>query len=95
MTKTKDIEIFRDSKSKWHIRDYGPARNHSQQIFKLFPSKLRPKYRKRVQAYEGLNNIFNLAYEMLSWKVHRAPIKAKLEPFLGFLHATKFERAPL
>jgi CRISPR-associated protein Cas1 len=34
-----------------------------------------------------VNNIFNLAYEILSWKVHHALIKAKLEPYLGFLHS--------
>jgi CRISPR-associated endonuclease Cas1 len=37
--------------------------------------------------HDGTNNIFNLAYEVLSWKVHRALIKAKLEPYLGFLHS--------
>lgn len=26
---------------------------------------------------------------MLSWKVHKALIKAKLEPYLGFLHSTQ------
>lgn len=32
---------------------------------------------------------------MLSWRIHRALMKAKLEPFLGFLHALKHERASL
>ena len=41
-----------------------------------------------LQAYYGINNIFNLAYEILSWKVQQALIKAKLEPYLGFLHST-------
>lgn len=40
-----------------------------------------------IKAYDGINNIFNLAYEMLSWKIHHALIKAKLEPYLGFLHS--------
>lgn len=34
-----------------------------------------------------MNNIFNLAYEILSWKVQHALVKAKLEPYLGFLHS--------
>jgi len=71
------------------------SQNYFRQIFKLFPKELRPQGRKKFQAYDGLNNIFNLAYEMLSWRVYRALIKAKLEPFLGFLHATKFERPSL
>jgi CRISPR-associated endonuclease Cas1 len=39
--------------------------------------------------------IFNLAYEMLSWKVHRAIIKAKLEPYLGFLHSLQHGKPSL
>jgi CRISPR-associated protein Cas1 len=31
----------------------------------------------------------------LSWKVHRALIKAKLEPYLGFLHSTQFGKPSL
>jgi len=58
------------------------------QIFGLMPESLRPEYRRTFKAYDGINNIFNLAYEILSWKVHHALIKAKLEPYLGFLHST-------
>ena len=42
-----------------------------------------------------MNNIFNLAYEVLSWKVHRALINAKLEPYLGFLHSIQEGRPSL
>ncbi len=34
-----------------------------------------------------MNNIFNLAYEVLPWKVYRAIVRAKLEPYLGFVHS--------
>jgi CRISPR-associated protein Cas1 len=54
----------------------------------LVPDALRPERRKTFKAYDGMNNIFNLAYEILSWKVQHALIKAKLEPYLGFLHST-------
>jgi CRISPR-associated protein Cas1 len=47
------------------------------------------------KAYDGLNNTFNFAYEVLSWKVHRALIKAKLEPYLGFLHTVQFGKPSL
>lgn len=57
------------------------------QIFILIPASLRPDSRRTFKAYDGVNNVFNLAYEMLSWKVHHALIKAKLEPYLGFLHS--------
>lgn len=42
-----------------------------------------------------MNNIFNLAYEVLQWKVHRAVIKAKLEPYLGFLHSVQYGKPSL
>lgn len=71
------------------------SQGYFQQIFNLLPAKLNPKSRKKFQAYDGVNNLFNLAYEMLSWRVYRALIKAKLEPFLGFLHAPKHERPSL
>ena len=71
------------------------TRRYFRQIFRLFPEKLRPKSRRTFKAYDGMNNIFNLAYEVLSWKVHRALIKAKLEPYLGFLHSVQYGRSSL
>lgn len=66
-----------------------------KQIFELLPEALRPEKRKKFKAYDGMNNIFNLAYEVLQWKVHRAIIRAKLEPFLGFLHSIQFGKPSL
>jgi CRISPR-associated protein Cas1 len=59
------------------------------------PEKIRPETRRTFKAYDGINNIFNLAYEVLSWKVHRALIRAKLEPYLGFLHSVQFGKPSL
>lgn len=42
-----------------------------------------------------MNNIFNLAYEYLSWKVHIALLRARLEPFLGFLHSQAWSKPSL
>jgi len=42
-----------------------------------------------------MNNTFNLAYEVLSWKVHTAVVRAKLEPYLGFLHSVQFGKPSL
>jgi len=39
--------------------------------------------------------MLNLAYEVLGWKIHRALIKAKLEPFLGFLHSLQHGKPSL
>ena len=65
------------------------------QVFGLFNESFRPKERKKFKAYDGLNNVFNLAYRVLSWKVHIALIKAKLEPYLGFLHGVQFGKPSL
>jgi CRISPR-associated protein Cas1 len=66
------------------------SEQYFRQIFALFNEAIRPERRKTFKAYDGLNNIFNVAYRVLSWKVHLALIKAKLEPYLGFLHAIQF-----
>ena len=57
------------------------------QILRLIPETVRPDRRRTFKAYDGINNIFNLGYEILSWKVQHALIKAKLECYLGFLHS--------
>ncbi len=59
------------------------------------PKKLRPHNRKKFKAYDGVNNLFNLAYEVLSWKIHRAVVKAKLEPYLGFIHSVQYSKSSL
>ena len=59
------------------------------QMLKVVPERIRPTRRKGWKAYDGVNNLFNLGYEVLQWRVHRAIIKAKLEPYLGFLHSVQ------
>jgi len=66
-----------------------------QQIFQLIPKALRIEKRRTFKAYDGMNNIFNFAYTTLKWKVYRAIISAKLEPFLGFLHSEQFSKPSL
>ena len=42
-----------------------------------------------------MNNLFYLGYKLLLWKVQRAIIKAKLEPYLGFLHSFQYGKPSL
>ena len=63
--------------------------------FGLIPERIRPERRRTYRAYDGVNNIFNLGYELLQWKVHSALINAKLEPYLGFLHSDQFGKPSL
>lgn len=71
------------------------TKHYFSQTFKLFPKHLRVEQRNTFRAYEPLNNLLNLAYEVLAWKIFRALIKARLEPYLGFLHYIQNERASL
>lgn len=82
-------------RAKLHGIEGRYTKRYFNQIFQLLPELIRPKSRKNFKAYDGINNIFNLAYEMLSWKVHRALIKAKLEPYLGFLHSVQYGKPSL
>ena len=62
------------------------SERYFRQILQLFGDSFRPEKRRTFKAYDGLNNILNLAYRVLFWKIQIALIKAKLEPYLGFLH---------
>jgi len=68
------------------------GRYYFRRIFKLFPEEIRPDYRSSYRAYDGVNNIFNLAYRILFWKCYRGLIQAHLEPYLGYLHKMEFGR---
>ena len=71
------------------------SKKYFSQIFTMFDNEIRPMSRKTFLAYDGLNNTFNLAYEILMWKVHIALLNSKLEPFLGFLHSLQYGRPSL
>ena len=71
------------------------SRRYFQQLFGLLPEFLRPKNRTTFKAYDKTNNLFNLGYTVLSWKVHIGLIRAKLEPYLGFLHSLQFGKPSL
>lgn len=71
------------------------TKHYFTQILTLFPKPLRPLGRRTFRAYDGINNLFNLAYELLQWRVHRALVNAKLEPYLGFLHSMQHGKPSL
>jgi CRISPR-associated protein Cas1 len=71
------------------------TKRYFHQLFTLLPKSLRPTKRSKFLAYDGTNNVFNLAYEALAWRVHRGVIAAKLEPFLGFLHGLQHGKPSL
>ena len=95
--KTEGVEgeSLDKTRAKLHGIEGRYTKRYFDQIFSLLPESIRPESRKNFKAYDGTNNIFNLAYEMLSWKVHRATVKAKLEPYLGFLHSLQHGKPSL
>ncbi len=58
------------------------SRRYFSQIFEMFDNEIRPTSRKTFLAYDGLNNVFNLSYEILRWKVHIALLKSKVRTLL-------------
>jgi len=62
------------------------SKHYFREIFQLFPQLLRPEKRHTFHAYDGINNLFNLGYELLFWKCYKALTKAHLETHLGFMH---------
>jgi len=65
------------------------ANAYFKRILTLFPERIRQTERQGFKAYDRINNPLNSGYEILQWKAHRAVIKAKLDPYLGFLHDVK------
>jgi len=74
----------------------GKASEHYfKEIFQLLPRNIRIENRRTFKAYDGINNTFNLTYALLKWKVQIALLKARLEPYLGFLHSEEVGKPSL
>lgn len=84
-------------RNKLHGVEAKYSQHYFGQIVALFPKELRKNWKKRegYRAYDELNNLFNFCYAYLKWKIFRALIKSKLEPFLGFLHGIQENRPSL
>jgi CRISPR-associated protein Cas1 len=97
MEKIKSIENtnIHTAKNKLHNIEGFFANQYFTQIFQLFDASVRPEKRKGYKAYDGVNNLYNLAYKVLNWKVHVALLNAHLEPYLGYLHEIAFGRPSL
>ena len=93
--KNADSDNFQSLRRRLMGIEGKSSERYFSQIFCMFQESIRPSCRKKFKAYDGLNNLFNLAYRILSSKVHVALIKAKLEPYLGFLHGIQFGKPSL
>ena len=93
--KNLEIDDLTQLRKKLLAYESHASRAYFQRIFSLFPESVRPEGRRTFKAYDGINNLFNLGYELLSWKVHKALVNAKLEPYLGFLHSEQYGKPSL
>jgi len=71
------------------------ATRYFDQVFGLFNESVRPERRIGYKAYDGINNVFNFGYYVLKCRVYKALLKAKLEPYLGFLHSLQHGKPSL
>ena len=92
MCDAKSLELFR--RKLTGIEGKHTQRYYSE-IFKLIPKTIRPEKREGFMSYDGVDNLFSLAYEILAWKIHKALVRAKLEPYFGFCHSTEMAKMSL
>jgi len=71
------------------------SKHFYSQVFPLFPRWLRVNKRIHKNAVEPLNNLLNLSFKILEWKMMKAVLKAKLDPYLGFLHSVQHGKPSL
>lgn len=71
------------------------SKHFYKQIFPMLPKWIRPRKRIRRNAIEPGNNLLNLSFEVLNWKIMKAILTSKLEPYLGFLHSIQHSKPSL
>ena len=90
-----NCDSLRDARYRLNQIEGKASQHYFNEIFKLFPEKIRPQGRVTFKAYDGLNNVFNFGYYVLKCRVYKALLRAKLEPYLGFLHALQHGKPSL
>lgn len=91
----KDVETVQGTRIteklriKLHTLEEQLSKYLYAQMFPLLPKWLRVLKRVGRNAVEPYNNLLNLSYEILEWKILKACIKAKMELYLGFLHSVQ------
>jgi CRISPR-associated protein Cas1 len=91
----EESESLEPARKRLTVLESRNAKLYFSQVFSLFNESLRPEKRIGFKAYDGLNNVFNFGYYVLRCRVHKALLKAKLEPYLGFLHSIQVGKPSL
>ncbi|MBZ9572389.1 CRISPR-associated endonuclease Cas1 [Patescibacteria group bacterium] len=80
---------------KLHVIEENFSKYYYAQMFPLLPKWLRILKRVGRNAVEPYNNLLNLSYEVLEWKILKSCLKSKLELYLGFLHSVQYGKPSL
>jgi CRISPR/Cas system-associated endonuclease Cas1 len=65
------FESLESARKKLVLIESHNAKLYFNQIFKLFPEKIRPEKRTGYKACDRVNNVFNFAYYVLKCRVHK------------------------
>lgn len=83
----KDLNVLRNKLTSTEGKF---SRQYFSQLLQLFNESFRPEGRKTYKAYDIANNVLNLGYSVLFWKIQLSLMKARLESYLGFLHSIQW-----
>jgi len=68
---------------------------YKKELAKLLPKTLRFEFQESYKSLYPMNNVFNLAYEVLNWQLWSSCLDAGLDPYVGFMHTIRHGRPSL
>lgn len=90
--KAKNIDEVRGQLHMWEALS---TRIYYEALIPMLGLDIIEKNRKKRFAKDIFNNVLNLCYEVLKAECFRACYKARLDPYLGYLHAPKHGKPAL
>ena len=68
---------------------------YKTELAKLLPKTLRFEFHESYKSLYPMNNVFNLAYEVLNWHLWSSCLDAGLDSYVGFMHTIRHGRPSL
>lgn len=90
--KAKSIDEVRGTLHMWEGLS---TRLFSEAVLDMMDLDITAPARKKRHAKDIFNNVMNLCYEVLKAECFRACYKARLDPYLGYLHAPRHGKPAL
>jgi len=79
-----EAEKIEHIRTKIHAIEGHFGKFYFNRIMNLFPEFMQEQGRQKYKAVGILNNLFNLAYEVLKWEVYKSVLNAHLFSLRGF-----------